>query len=254
MSSITGIPQKEDKVLISRIEDLAYSAIENRCAYFTDFLDLRQLSVARGVLKHFDLNTLTVYGGFEDAERNVILISQYDVDLHDFPISCIKISYKSDKKLSHRDFLGALLSLKIKREKIGDIAVHDDCAYVAVSQKLSKAITNELKSVGNCSVVCEICDDFSHNVVSDMQTICGSVSSLRLDCIIALALKLSRENAQNLILRNGVKLNCREIYSPDYKTTQDDVFSVKGYGKYKLSEITGHSKKGKLKIIINKYI
>lgn len=254
MSSITGIPLKEDKALISRIEDLAYSAIENQCAYFTDFLDLRQLSVAKGVLKHFHLNSLAVYGGFNDAQRNIICISQYDVNLHDFPISCIKISYKSDKKLNHRDFLGALLSLKLKREKIGDIAVHDDCAYVAVSQKLSNTIVSEFKSVGNSAVVCEICDGFSHSAVSNMQAICGSVSSLRLDCIIALALKLSRENAQNLILRNGVKLNCREIFSPDYKTSQGDVFSVKGYGKFNLSEITGYSKKGKVKIIINKYI
>ncbi len=254
MSSVNGIPFKEDKSLISRIEDLAYSASKNNCAYFTDFLDMRQLDVAKGVLKKFAFCNLIVCGGFANAERNMLCISPYDVDLHDFPISCIKISYKADKRLSHRDYLGALLSLKIKREKIGDISVCSDCAYIAVAQKLAPAIVTELTSVGKCIVVCEICDEFADKSIADMQTIVGSVSSLRLDCVLALALKLSRENVQKVITNKGVKLNCRDIYSSDAKITQGDVFSIKGYGKFVLSEVSGLSKKGKIRININKYI
>ncbi len=254
MSSINGIPLKEDKSLISRIEDLAYSASKHNCAYFTDFLDMRQLDVAKGVLKKLSSCNITFHGGFENAERNMLCISPYEVDLHDFPISCIKISYKADKKLSHRDYLGALISLKIKREKIGDISVCDNCAYIAISQKLAPAIITELTSVGNCTVFCEICDEFADKSSCDMQVISGSISSLRLDCLVALALRLSRENAQKVITRNGVKLNCRDVYSCGVKISQGDVFSIKGHGKFILSEVCGLSKKGKIRININKYI
>ena len=254
MSSINGIPLKEDKSLVSRIEDLAYSAEKNNCPYYTDFLDMRQLDVAKGVLKKFAFCNLIVYGGFENAERNMLCISPYDVDLHDFPISCIKISYIADKRLSHRDYLGALLSLQIKREKIGDISICGDCAYIAISQKLAPAVIAELTSVGNCIVTCEIRDEFADKNIADMQTIIGSVSSLRLDCVLALALKLSRENSQKVITRKGVKLNCRDVYSSDIKIAQGDVFSIKGYGKFILSEVSGLSKKGKIRININKYI
>lgn len=253
MSRINGIPLKEDKELTSRVEELAYRALQYQLPQFTDFLDMRQLDVAKGVLKQFGLIELTSFGGFADAERAVLCICQYDVAYDEFPICCVKVEYNSPKALSHRDFLGALMSFGIKRSKIGDISVCEGAAYIAVSQIVSKAVVSQLESVGSCSVRCEICPDFPDFITADMSPIRASVSSLRLDSVVAVSLKVSRQKAQSLVSRLGVKLNCRDVFSPDARVCENDVFSVKGYGKFKLSEVVGQSKKGKTIIIINKY-
>lgn len=254
MSNIKGIPLPQDLQLVSRIDELANCVISQRDALrYTDFLDERQLDVASGVLSRYGLSELTSFGGFSNAQRAVLCISEYDVPLDDFPICCIKIECDSPQVLSHRDYLGALMSLGIKRSKIGDIAVLGNVAYVAALKMISNAVLMQLESVGSCKVHCKLCDDFPCGIKTEFDPIRASVSSLRVDCVIAAALKISRQNAQTIIRRLGVKLNCRDVFSPDAKLGEDDVFSVKGYGKFKLSEIVGQSKKGKTIIIINKY-
>lgn len=254
MSRINGIPLKEDKALIAKVEEQANRCFERSITQFTDFLDMRQLDVAKGALKQFGLSQLKSYGGFENAERTVLCISQNDdISFDDFPVCCIKVEYNSHKKLTHRDFLGAILSLGIKREKIGDISVSDNCAYIAAAKIISVALMNELSTVGSCAVSCELCDSFPSSVKADLSSIRASVSSLRLDSVVSAAIKQSRQNTQNIIRRCGVKLNCREIFAPDAKVFENDIFSIKGYGKFVLSEVLGQSKKGKTIIIINKY-
>ncbi len=253
MSNTNGIPLPQDAELVSRIDELARRALCESAPQYTDFFDKRQLDVARGVLGHFSSISAVSFGGFTNAQRQMLCISQENAPLSHFPICCIKVEYNLPKTLSHRDFLGALMSLRIKRSKIGDISVCENYAYIAVSNTVSSAVAMQLQSVGSCRVHCEICSEFPGDIKTELTPIRASVSSLRLDSVIAAALKISRQNAQTLIRRFGAKLNCRDVFSPDARLCENDVFSVKGYGKFELSEIVGQSKKGKTIIIINKY-
>ena len=112
---------------------------------------------------------------------------------------------------------------------------------------------NELCKVGKVGV--SIYDDipFELDVIQEYEDISGTVSSLRLDSILSLSIHQSREKSARLIQALGVQLNYVQVNSVSKELKCGDVFSVKGYGKFILSDVTGFSKKGRIHITVRKY-
>lgn len=246
----------EDKNLISRLSDMIKFCNEKNIIKYSHFFDERQQQIVMSYLKKENFENYLLYGGYENAERCVLgLFPQYsEKSTANFPITPLSFKYRKEDILSHRDFLGALMSKQIKRSMLGDIIINDGSAVVFVYNTVSSAILIETEKIGSVGVNVSTDDNPIIEKIENFSEITGTVSSLRLDSIISLSLRLSREKAVQLIKNTGVGVNFELKYSPDFHINEGDKFSVKGYGKFILSSVNGRTKKDRIYICIKKYI
>ena len=142
----------ELELLKKRLRELYDKADRGAYFTFTDFLGLAEQSVLGELISGFRPPALTRYGGADGAERVMVRFGNPEEIGYDtpFPISCVKIEPLSQKfadKLTHRDFLGALMNLGIERRTLGDVIVRDNVGYVFADEEIAKFITGELKKV-----------------------------------------------------------------------------------------------------------
>ncbi len=248
--------QEDDKNLISKILDMLEISENKYLAKFTFFLDERQCELADSILKSVKFDNYLFFGGFEGAKRKILGIFPQHISPEklNFPITAIEFSYRKQDKLSHKDFLGAIMSHQIKRDAVGDILVDEGSTVAFIYNTVSDILFNEIHKVGSVGVTLSLNNKSDFVVNETFEVISGTVSSLRTDCVLSSAIKLSREKTVLLIKSTGMDINYEKIYSPSYILKDGDVFSLRGYGKFILSETGSVSKKGKIHIVINKYI
>lgn len=246
----------EDKVLISRIIDVFSATTEKNIIRNTVFLNGHEINLAKKVASHFNV-PYGFYGGYDEAERRILVC--YPDFLYpendDIPIRVIKACTKNKSRLSHRDYMGAVLNLGIKREKIGDIVVCEDCGYIFCMDDISEYIILQVEKIGNCGVVLTI-SDFQNVDIPPKQfkEITDSVSSVRLDTLVSSATGLSRNEASNLIQKGGVSVNWEIKDKNDFRPEEGDMLSIHGFGRVLLYKIEGNSKKGRTFITLRRYI
>lgn len=238
---------------IKKVEDLYKRSRNKNIVTYTGFLTPTEKQF---IVKNFGKEKIVFGGGVEEAERvRAFFLPEYidKIKVEEY-IVAFKSSF-SFKELTHRDFLGTLLSLGIERRCIGDIYVFEKEAYFFVTSDIAKFIKANLDKVGNIGVKIKEVDFYEVRVVEPtFKEINFTVSSLRLDSIVAGAIKESREKANGFIRSGVVLLNYLVCENPSKEINEGDVFSVKGYGKFRLSEIGGRSKKDKIFIKVNKFI
>lgn len=246
----------EDKNLISRLSDMIKFCNEKNIIKYSHFFDERQKQIVMSYLKKENFENYLLYGGYENAERCVLgLFPKYaEKSTTNFPITALSFKYRKEDILSHRDFLGALMSKQIKRSMLGDIIINDGSAVVFVYNTVSSAILIETEKIGSVGVNVSTDDNPIIEKIENFSEITGTVSSLRLDSVISLSLRLSREKAVQLIKNIGVGVNCELKNSPDFHVSEGDKYSVKGYGKFLLLSVNGRTKKDRIYICIKKYI
>ncbi len=250
MTEITA----EDKLLLSRIGDMVKLSEKGRTVY-SQFLTEHECAVATAELNRLMFRNYLFDGIFDGAERKILCVySEYfKPETEDFPMKLVTFEFRKESKLSHRDFLGALMSLGIKRETIGDIVIDNGIAQIAVSETVQNLIASEIRKIGNTGVRFNERFPGLLTKLHNFKEISGTVPSLRLDAIAGLALNLSRGKISSVIKGNGIEVNSVMKYDCSYILDEGDVFSVRGFGKYKLSEISGTTKKGRIHIIVLKY-
>ncbi len=251
------IQLNEDEVLLSRRLDDLFAAVQNKnVCKFTNFLDERQAMVALATIRKKHFTDYLFWGGFSEAERVILgFFPDYMQPQGEaFPIVPITVTYRKEDKLSHRDFLGALMNLMIKRELIGDILVQEGQAVLFVHQNASKLVLEELKRVGRVGVKCSASLPATLPAAHQYKELSGTISSPRLDALVAMLAGISREKASNLIKSGLVMQNCEIVDSPSNEVAQEDKLSIRGYGKYILQRIGPVTKKGRVSISCLKYI
>ncbi len=247
------IKTEEDSKWLLRVHDLAFAADNKNVTKFTKFCDQRLIYVAKN-FAGADFKKGCFWGGYERAERQILgFFPDYlEPDTSLFPISLLKI--KGADGLSHRDFLGSLLGLGISRDVIGDILVCDDLCYVFVYSGIEEFILYNLKKVANKNVTVKKEDDLSVVPEKKFSEISGTVSSERLDCIVSLFTKKSRSDSLHLISSERVFLNHAPCTAPSAKINEGDVISVRKFGKAQISKIGPETKKGRIRIVLLKYV
>ena len=248
--------QNEDKILISKLLDMINTCENKHMPKFSFFLDERQCKLAEDTLKAERFHNYVFFGGFEDAKRKVLgVFPEYTLPSEqEFPIVAVKFSYRKLDKLSHKDFLGAIMSHQIKRDILGDILVNEGNSVAFIYNTVSDFLISEIKKIGSVGVKLSIENERNFVVNESFEIINGTVSALRTDAILSLAIKLSREKTALLIKSIGIDINYEKNYSPNEKLKLNDIFSLRGYGKFVLLEIGGTSKKDRIHIGIKKYI
>lgn len=242
---------EEDKIIISRLYDLARSARGGwRASGF--FLDPAKCS---RVLTWFGDCEPVLWGGYEGAERNMVSFGDADARLERFPIGAVQLTPSAVWEASHRDVLGAVMGLGIDRAKIGDILVTEQQAVLFCDKLLSEFLAEQLCSVGRYRVKTR--EVFLNQVKvppKKYQELTDTVASLRADCVIAAIYSLPRGKAQEAIASGRVTVNWEEMTSMSLELKEGDVVSLRGMGRSELIKIGGLSRKGRIFISAKRLI
>lgn len=256
----------DDEILLSHARDLKSKSADNGMITNTAFLDMRQRTLLLSTEKEQSkFVSQFYYGGHGDAERTVCVFIPrfYEVDSAeeyfrenpaDNPLSLIRIEKDKFTSLSHRDYLGALMGLSIKREMLGDILPDENGAFVVCLKTVERFILENLTGVGRATATCRRAELSEANKAREhFEEVFSSVASTRLDCVVAAAFKLSRGNAAKAIESGVVFANGVQILKTDYKVAEGEKIVLRGSGKAVLSEIKGESKKGRTHIVFKRY-
>lgn len=240
----------EERMLMRHIEDLASSAERKGIARYSSFLSDREQSLAEAAVNRTGCTAFCFDGGYEGAERRVLCIEPEDA-WADRPIACVRVECHltgSAEMPQHKDYLGSLLGLAIKREGVGDIVLgKDGTAFVFALRPIAELICRELCSVGRVSVSTELLEaDLLPQFEQPEREICSAtVSSLRLDAVLAAMLRCSRGMAAELIAAGRVEINHLPVSSAGAAVYAQDIFTIRGKGRYQLTALLGKSKKGR---------
>jgi len=223
----------------------------------TNFLDPYQQKIAMNILRRIsDVNFLTD-GGYQGAERQRITLFPdfYYPDLIKSPVIILKIDGNFDfQQVSHRDYLGSLMGLGIKREMIGDLLVLNNFAQVVVAEELKDFIMIKLDRVHQVSVnVSEIGPDELVLPRENTKEIIATVASMRLDAIASAGFGDSRSRIARDIKEEKVKLNWQVENNPARKIWVDDLISINGRGRVRVISENGLSHRGRIKLLLKKY-
>lgn len=235
----------EERLLVRRVSQLAMGAVYGGVKKI-GFLSDRELELALAAGNASGV-AMRAFGGYESAERCVLAFSNCEENLCDevFEIGCVRIEAGAEaKRLTHRDYLGALMALGLTRETLGDILPDEKGAFVYARRVAVQCILNELTGVGRCTVHCE--ESVQQPVQQEHRTErTASVASLRLDAVLSAMLRVSRSEAGALIRAGAVSINHVQAARQHEAMYENDVVRVKGYGKYELCAVGAQSKKGR---------
>ena len=248
---------KEDEILLARVYERITSAAARNIPAATAFLSKREQMLAAELLRGQDF---AFFGGPAMAEREVCCYVPEYLDESwltgdEGPIAAVRAVYFAGDTLTHRDFLGALMGCGIKRETVGDIYVATGRCDFLVTRDILPYVLQNLTDAGRTRLHLEQIP-LSALEAPEQKTkqIRGTVSSLRLDGVVAEGFALSRSRAAEVIAAGKTELNYMLCTKPDRLVAEGDVISVRGLGKMRLEAVGGNTKKGRISIEICRYI
>lgn len=250
----------KDELVISRITDRIAQARDGYYATATGFLDSHEQALARRVSRSQLSSgvTMTLYGGYEEAERRLAIMVPEDWYTDDFSelLTVVRVdASRGSRPLTHRDYLGSILGLGLDRSVIGDILVRPDGADIIVTSDIADFLLSEYSQVGRAEVRTSLVS-LDALIMPELrrETVKDTVPSLRLDNIVSSAFKLSRANAVTAIRSGLVSVDHVETTKPDARIEEGSTLVLKGKGKAILKEIGGESKKGRIWIIVERFV
>ncbi len=235
----------DNNLLLARIKDTLDLAFTTNKPKFLGFLSVDEIAFAKDYLQKRS-NNFCFFGGFADAERQLLCCFPDWVDEPAFPIDALTFTYRNGDNLRHRDFLGALTSIGIKRETIGDILIEQGRAVVFLKSEIIDFAIKNISKVGNCGVT------ISRGVFSNLpqrdqlKEASLTVASLRLDCVVSGLAGCSRNRACEFIESGMVSLNSQITEKITRTITDGDVLSIRRKGKFQIISAQDKTKKDRI--------
>ena len=258
-SNIEKIAQSgEDKMLLAKIWDKINAGIRKNIPANTGFLSLREQEMCCFLFG--DQPGLSFFGGYEDSERKMLvylpdyLDKEYLVS-EDSPIVCIEATFFEKDTLSHRDFLGALMGAGVSRETVGDISTQTGLCNFFVTAEIAPYLLRSFTSAGRTAVhLTQIPLEEVTIAQPETKEIRDTVNSLRLDSIISSGFRIGRSLACDHIHAGRAAINGITCEKPDKLIAEGAKISVRGLGKIKLKSVNGQTKKGRISVVIDRYV
>ena len=272
------MPYCDDKqlaLLLDRVEELCIRAEAGRFTH-TDFLTPREAKHAAAlVARRGQGHRARLYGGYACAERACLLLfPDYVADAYadgggvaaadvsellalageDDPVLAVRLEGSGYRSLTHRDYLGSLLSLGLERDVLGDIAMDGGGATVLCMARMQPFLLSHVERIGGDAVrvrATALGPDFDGG--RRFIPVRDTVASARLDCVVAALACCSREQAQALVRDGRVEVDYEVEQRPDHALDAPTVITVRGEGKFILRELGGQTRKGRLRLLADRY-
>lgn len=246
----------DSKLLKARVNDILRLCHEKNCPKFSGFLSLDEQSEIIPLILG---GKAQLFGGYEDAERKMLgaLPDYISEPEQAFPIKAVRFVYPKEYILSHRDVLGSLMSLGIKRESVGDICFAEGVATAFVTDEMADYIAQQVTKIGRVGVKVEV--TMPQEAVKSFnspltQSITFTVSSPRIDAVLSALTGCSRTKAEQLIKDGLVFVNSVAVTKSTKQVMVNDKITLRGTGKFVITGSGNYSKKGREIITAQKYI
>jgi RNA-binding protein YlmH len=256
--------EKDDKILLAQILDKIEIAETKNKIGNTDFLDMAQIDLVQKFINRINIANYISYGGFEQAERKMFIIypERFKTEVVEKNLSnivqIIRIELPDDLKgkYTHRDYLGAIIKLGVRREKVGDIIVDSNGADIIVEKDITKFLLENLGSLTRFSksaITEENINDLRPVEIrkEELEII---VSSLRLDNVISELARCSRSKALDIINMERVFINFQNETKKTKQIKIGDMVTIRGKGRFYIKDFVGQTKSGRTVVKVEKYI
>lgn len=247
----------EDKILLAKVWDKINTGIRKNIPANSCFLSLRELDMTRYLFG--DVPGLYAFGGYEGAERQMLIyLPDYleESTLYNDPaFVCLRATFYEGDSPSHRDFLGALMGAGISRETVGDICVGSSSCDFFVTQEIAPYILQNFISAGRTKLHLEEIPLSEVSVPEpEVKEIRDTLASLRLDSIISAGFRVGRSQAAQYVTTGRAAVDGLPCEKPDKMVAEGCKISVRGLGKIKLKSVNGQTKKGRISVVIDRYV
>ena len=256
--------EKDDKVLLAQVLDKIEMCENRNKIEHTDFLDLAQIELVQKFINKIKIENYMSYGGFEQAERKMFVIypEKFNSEVVEKNLSSIvqivRVELPEDLKgkYTHRDYLGAVIKLGVKREKVGDIIVDNDGADIIVDKDISKFLLENLSGLTRFSkskVMIENIENLKTvQIRKEEREII--VASLRLDNVISELARCSRNKALDIINMERVFVNFQCETKKTKQIKPGDMITIRGKGRFFIKELVGQTRSGRTIIKFEKFV
>ena len=247
-----------DRLLLAKVWDKIQAGMRKNIPANTAFLSLHELNMAKYLFGQPE--GLYHFGGYPEAERQMLIflpdyLDESSLTDNDGPMVCLRATFYEGDHPNHRDFLGALMGIGISRETVGDICVGKDSCDFFVTAEIAPYILQNLTGAGRAKLqLSQIPLTQVQIPESETKEIRDTVASVRLDSIISSGFRIARGTAAQYISAGKASVDGLPCEKPDKPIAEGSKISVRGLGKIKLKAIGNQTKKGRIAILIDKYI
>ena len=214
---LNNYKRQEDKMILAQVLDKIEQMGKTQKIENTDFLDMYQVSLVQNFLKKINFENYKLYGGFEDAERKILIVypEKYNEEMLSknygklLNIVRVQLGEEEKGKYAHRNYLGGIVKLGLKREKVGDILVFEDGADILTLPEFAEILKTELSSLtrfANSKILVEELNQIRALEIK-IEEVKIIVPSLRLDNIVSDLARTSRSKATEIINQERVFVN-----------------------------------------------
>lgn len=243
----------DQDIFVKHVQDVVRLCDKYQAPRFSKFLDER----GQAEILKSPMGSSMLFGGYEGAEWKMFgaFPTFDDMSEADFPIKALDIRKKYNVPLGHRNYLGTILSLGIDRNKIGDILVEDSGAYVFVSEDIAEFLVDNLTKISSCGVAVKLIDVSQVRVPEKRSQIIDVVAaSKRIDAVVAAITHTSRRDMKKEIALGNVKVNHAPVSGRDDQLKENDLLSIKGFGRVKIVGFGGLTKSGRIHIDVERFL
>lgn len=250
---------EKEELFAKRMQELARMAYQRDIVLFSEFLDLHEQNMVHRLDRRI-LNGVHIEfsGGYGTAERQMAaFVPDALCYVWTYPFVCLEIKPDAPKyaqTLTHRDFLGAILHLGIERDTLGDILTENNRALVFCHEKMADFLMQELSMIRHTAVTASLYDGDPSLIAPKTEEIVGTVASVRLDTLIALAFHTSRSQVASLIPDGRVFVNGKLVTSNGCHLNDGDLISVRGMGKFRFDTCLSTTKKGREMVRVQRFV
>ena len=248
----------EDRVLLAKVWDKIHAGLHRDIMASTCFLTLRELEMTRFLFG--SLTGLHAFGGYEEAERQMLVylpeyLDESALSDEDSPLVCLRATFYEGDTPSHRDFLGALMGAGIARESVGDICVGKGSCDFFVTAEIAPYILQNFTSAGRTKLRLHRIPLWEVHVPEpEIKEIKDTLASVRLDSVISSGFRIGRSLAAQYVTAGKAAIDGLPCEKPDKAVAEGSKISVRGLGKIKLVTLGGQTKKGRISVVIHRYV
>lgn len=248
----------EDRLLLAKAWDKLNAGIRRNIPAHTGFLSPREQELCRYLFG--SSSQIHYFGGCPEAERRMVCFLPDYLEPEwlfgeDSPIVCLRAAFYEGETLTHRDLLGALMGAGIRRETVGDIYMDSGSCDFFVTEEIAPFLLQNLTQAGRVKLRTQQLALAQVRLPEQkLLVLRDTLASIRLDSVISAGFRISRGAAAQHIAAGHAAIDGLTCQKPDKPVEQDSKISVRGLGKLKLEQVNGQTKKGRISVVIHRYL